>query len=69
MGKLLDGHHGRREPFAFARNRQNIGSAEAPRYGEFAGVVFSDDGRVLFVNCYEPGATFAITGPWRRQHA
>ncbi len=53
--------------FALARNRQNVGTPEDPSYGEFAGVTFSADGRTLYANCYNPGTTFAITGPWRRQ--
>lgn len=31
---------------------------------EFAGAVFSPDGRTLFVNIQYPGMTVAITGPW-----
>lgn len=31
---------------------------------EFAGAVFSPDGKVLFVNIQFPGVTFAIRGPW-----
>ena len=31
---------------------------------EFAGVTFSPDGSVLFVNIQKDGLTFAITGPW-----
>ncbi len=31
---------------------------------ELAGVCFSPDGRVLFVNIQYPGMTLAITGPW-----
>lgn len=54
------------DPFVFAKNRQNTGTPEAPRYGEFAGVVFDDRGKVLYLNCYNPGTTFAITGPWKR---
>ncbi|MFA1540666.1 alkaline phosphatase PhoX [Actinomadura monticuli] len=47
------------KPFAMARNALN-GS-------EFTGVTFSPDGRVLFANRQsDPGATFAITGPWHR---
>ncbi|SFP50709.1 hypothetical protein SAMN04489713_114300 [Actinomadura madurae] len=46
-------------PFAMARNALN-GS-------EFTGVTFSPDGRILFANRQsDPGATFAITGPWHR---
>jgi uncharacterized protein len=54
------------EVYAMARNRQNIGTPEEPEWGEFAGVTFSPDGRTMYVNCYEPGTTFAVTGPWRR---
>ena len=31
---------------------------------EFAGVTFSPDGKTLFVNVQQVGATFAIWGPW-----
>jgi secreted PhoX family phosphatase len=31
---------------------------------EWAGACFSPDGRTLFVNCYRPAKTVAITGPW-----
>ena len=42
-------------PFAFnARSRS-----------EFAGVCFSPDGRLLFVNIQEHGLTLAISGPWQ----
>ena len=34
------------------------------RGAEFAGACFEPSGRVLFVNNYTPGITFAITGPW-----
>lgn len=56
----------RGEVYAMARNAQNIGTAEEPEWGEFAGVTFSPDGRTMYVNCYTPGTTFAVTGPWRR---
>ncbi|MEU2223484.1 alkaline phosphatase PhoX [Streptomyces sp. NPDC018347] len=52
--------------YAMARGRQNIGTATEPEWGEFAGVTFSPDGKTMFVNCYTPGTTFAVTGPWRR---
>lgn len=55
------------EVFPFARNRQNTGTETDPVFGELSGVVFSADGRTLFLNCYTPGTTFAITGPWRRE--
>lgn len=32
--------------------------------GELAGVSFSPDGEILFVNIYMPGMTLAIRGPW-----
>jgi secreted PhoX family phosphatase len=54
------------EVYAMARNRHNIGTLEKPEWGEFAGVTFSPDGRTMYVNCYDPGTTFAVTGPWRR---
>ncbi|WP_155059359.1 alkaline phosphatase PhoX [Streptomyces blattellae] len=49
------------EVYAMARNRQNIGTAEEPEWGEFAGVTFSPDGGTMYVNCYTPGTTFAVT--------
>jgi hypothetical protein len=32
--------------------------------GEFTGVAFSADGKILFANIQSPGHVFAITGPW-----
>lgn len=52
------------EVYAMARNRQNIGTPEEPEWGEFAGVSFSPDHDTMYVNCYNPGTTFAVTGPW-----
>ncbi|MFD8807217.1 alkaline phosphatase PhoX [Streptomyces sp. NPDC059597] len=52
------------EVYAMARGRQNIGTPEKPEWGEFAGVTFSPDGGTMYVNCYTPGTTFAVTGPW-----
>jgi uncharacterized protein len=43
---------------AIARNMLND--------SEFCGPVFTDDGRVLFVNMQKPGYTLAITGPWEK---
>lgn len=34
-------------------------------HSEWAGVTFSGDGQWLFANIFNPGATIAITGPWR----
>ena len=53
------------EVYAMARNAQNIGTPTEPEWGEFAGVTFSPDGHTMYVNCYTPGTTFAVTGPWR----
>lgn len=52
------------EVYPMARGRQNIGTPEQPEWGEFAGVTFSPDFRSMYVNCYMPGTTFAVTGPW-----
>lgn len=38
--------------------------ADPSRRNEFAGANWSPDGRWLFVNIQDPGATYAITGPW-----
>ncbi|MFF8290127.1 alkaline phosphatase PhoX [Streptomyces sp. NPDC016309] len=54
----------RGEVYAVARGAQNIGTPERPEWGEFAGVTFSPDGGTMYVNCYTPGTTFAVTGPW-----
>ncbi|MEU0083725.1 alkaline phosphatase PhoX [Streptomyces sp. NPDC006274] len=43
-----------------------MGTDEDPHYGEFAGVVFSPDGRTLYVSIQTPGVMFATTGPWKR---
>ena len=47
------------ETFFFGLNELNN--------SEFAGPTFSQDKRTLFVNIYNPGNVFAITGPWRKQ--
>ncbi|MDN3262718.1 DUF839 domain-containing protein [Streptomyces sp. CSDS2] len=54
----------RGEVYALARGRQNIGTEQRPEWGEFAGVTFAPDGATMYVNCYTPGTTFAVTGPW-----
>jgi secreted PhoX family phosphatase len=56
----------RGEVYAMARNRQTIGTPEKPEWGEFAGVTFSPDHDTMYVNCYSPGTTFAVTGPWHK---
>ena len=64
--------------YIFAKHNFNFTRAELDAAGkplvpagnfrntEWAGSVFSSDGRVLFVNLYTPGITLAITGPWLR---
>jgi secreted PhoX family phosphatase len=44
------------EPQVFARNARD--------QSELTGATFTDDGQTLFFNMYDPGATFAVTGPW-----
>ncbi|MGW4235301.1 alkaline phosphatase PhoX [Streptomyces sp. NPDC004749] len=56
------------EVYPVARGAQNVGTPDDPEWGEFAGVTFSPDGRTMYVNCYNPGTTFAVTGPWRAGH-
>ncbi|MEO3826744.1 alkaline phosphatase PhoX [Actinomadura sp. B10D3] len=56
----------KRTVYPMARNRQNVGTESEPEWGEFAGVTFAPDNRTMFVNVYDPGTTFAITGPWSR---
>ncbi|MFM8898390.1 MAG: alkaline phosphatase PhoX [Burkholderiales bacterium] len=72
--KVLDASGG---SYIFAKHNYNftrtqldaVGKTGAPsgnqRNTEWAGSVFSPDGRVLFVNLYL-GVTLAITGPWAR---
>ncbi|MFF5971378.1 alkaline phosphatase PhoX [Streptomyces sp. NPDC012769] len=64
-GQHVYGVNRKGEVYAVARGAQNIGTPEAPEWGEFAGVTFSPDGSTMYVNCYTPGTTFAVTGPWR----
>lgn len=64
--------------FVFARHNFNFTADQLTAAGksgtlagnrrntEWAGAVFSPDGRVLFVNLYTPGITLAITGPWAK---
>jgi hypothetical protein len=63
LGTTQDG-----EVFVFAQNRVNNGTPTEPAYGELAGVSFSADGRTMYFNIYDPGITFAVTGPWNRRH-
>ena len=49
------------ELFVFARN-------ELAGDNEFAGPTFSTDKKTLFACVQSPGHTYAITGPWNKQH-
>ncbi len=62
LGTTSDG-----DVFIFAKNRVNNGTETEPAYGELAGVTFSADGEIMFFNVYDPGITFAVTGPWNRR--
>ncbi|MFF3287702.1 alkaline phosphatase PhoX [Streptomyces sp. NPDC003023] len=53
--------------YPIARNECNVGTADDPDFSEFAGVVFSPDGRTLYTSIQTPGIMLAITGPWKRQ--
>lgn len=44
---------------------QAYGLARLRLQTELAGACFSPNGKVLFVNVYNPAMTLAITGPWR----
>lgn len=43
---------------------QYLVANNAYNYSELAGVCFSPDGKIMFVNIQYPGMTLAITGPW-----
>lgn len=53
--------------YPIARNELNDGTPEEPSYSEFAGVVFSPDGKTLYASIQDPGILLAIKGPWRHQ--
>jgi secreted PhoX family phosphatase len=58
------------EIFTFAQNNVTLrgernGIIGDFRSAEWAGPCYSPDGQWLFANIYDPGITFAITGPWR----
>jgi len=80
VGARLTGLTSAGNSYAFCENNQsstvlsgaralgkfvNGGTPPPARLGsEFAGACFDPTGRVLFVNLYNPGTTFAISGPW-----
>jgi len=56
--------------FPFAQNNVKLrgernGIAGDFTNAEWAGPCYSPDGQWLFANIYDPGLTFAITGPWQ----
>ncbi|MCQ9374708.1 PhoX family protein [Methyloversatilis sp. XJ19-13] len=67
------------QPYMFAKSNVSFTAAQYAAAGktllggtgnqlgsEFAGACFDPTGRILFVNNYTPGITFAITGPWAK---
>jgi secreted PhoX family phosphatase len=56
--------------FRFAQNQVRLRGERNGLAGDFtgsewAGPCYSPDGQWLFANIYDPGITFAITGPWQ----
>lgn len=49
---------------SYTRSESGVTFNVDARQQEWAGAVFSPDGKWLFVNIQTPGITFAITGPW-----
>jgi uncharacterized repeat protein (TIGR03803 family) len=61
------------ELFAFCQTNPDLDQSyagfnlgETAVGSEWAGVCFSADGQWLFANLFNPGITFAITGPWHK---
>ena len=59
----LDFRPGQGADFPGPITRSGITYGNDQRQNEWAGAVFSPDGKWLFVNIQTPGITFAITGP------
>jgi secreted PhoX family phosphatase len=67
--EFLHGLTANGELFRFAQNNVKLrgernGLSGDFRGAEWAGPCYSPDGRWLFANVFEPGISFAITGPW-----
>lgn len=71
--RLLLGNPSKTTVSAIAENNLNLvdGVPDRPliatndyRGSEWAGAVFSEDGKTLYANIQRPGITFAIEGPW-----
>lgn len=76
-GQRLMGYNAQGLAYIFAKSNVVFSNADIAAIGrtgqfaagdyrgaEFAGATFDPTGRVLYVNNYTPGITFAITGPW-----
>ena len=70
-GQVLAGLDPQGELFAFCQanpdQREDYGGHDlraTAAKSEWAGVCFSADGQWMFANLYNPGISFAITGPW-----
>ena len=49
----------------FAKNTTRINPKRQKKaVTEWSGACYSPDGKWLFVNLYNPGVSYAITGPW-----
>ncbi len=71
-GQYIAGLDPRGELFAFCQTNPGIRASYAGHdlhgtavSSEWAGACFSADGQWMFANLYNPGVTFAITGPWQ----
>jgi len=69
--QYIAGFNAREGLFAFCQTNPHLEGVHAGHKlertalsSEWAGVCFSADGEWMFANLYNPGITFAITGPW-----
>lgn len=76
-GNRLMGYTPAGEAYIFAKNNVVLSDSDIAKMGrtgqfpaddyrgdEFAGATFDPKGQTLFVNCFTPGFTAAIRGPW-----
>jgi secreted PhoX family phosphatase len=71
-GQVLAGLDGNGNLFSFCQSNPDLQAThaghdlhETAARSEWAGVCFSADGQWMFANLYNPGISFAITGPWQ----
>jgi len=71
-GQYIAGLNGQNGLFAFCQTNPQLDGIHAGHDlrrtalgSEWAGVCFSADGQWMFANLYNPGISFAITGPWQ----